>query len=462
MESLYSFLPASAIVTQESDPSAYKKLTTCWAEQLNLHPQVVVAPPDVQSLSKTVKYLYDCTDLDFTFRGNGYCSLPAKDVLVSMHKFDEFTHDSDNQTITVGAGQAWKTVYEKVDVVAPKYAVVGARTPSVSVGGTITTGGFSWLSGKLGTISDSQNMIDCEIVKYDGTVVWASSEPALLWAIRGGGGGFGAITRVVFQLHPISRKLYYGTVTAPMSALPEVASRVSKFSASSEDSGASLFMFIEKKKFEAMHGTSGQDDVIVFQLFDPNGAAHGRQTFSWVLDLPGAADFTREGSMLEVIGNQDRASELMGTSRQYWAAAIVPEFGASQLETCVKWFQDLGKYSESIAKKTYMVYELFCTNESPTPKQQAWPGPRGCKHMLIAGIGCDVDASEKEDQTARELAQSAPSLLTGHDPRITTPPNAVETWSDVSKIYGDNYKDLLELRVKYDPQQRFKGRVNAV
>lgn len=69
--------------------------------------------------------------------------------------------------------------------------VVGARTPSVGVGGTIVTGGFSWLSGHLGCISDPQNMLDCEVVKFDGTRIWASSEPDLLWAIRGGGGGFG-------------------------------------------------------------------------------------------------------------------------------------------------------------------------------------------------------------------------------------------------------------------------------
>lgn len=32
------------------------------------------------------------------------------------------------------------------------------------------------------------------------------------------------------------------------------------------------------------------------------------------------------------------------------------------------------------------------------------------------------------------------------------------------KIYGDNYmyKDLLELRVKYVPQRRFKGRSSVV
>jgi hypothetical protein len=65
----------------------------------------------------------------------------------------------------------------------------------VSVGGTITTGGFGWLSGDLGCISDPKNLLDVEVVKYDGSVVWASSEPELLWAIRGGGGGFGG------QLH---------------------------------------------------------------------------------------------------------------------------------------------------------------------------------------------------------------------------------------------------------------------
>lgn len=27
------------------------------------------------------------------------------------------------------------------------------------------------------------------------------------------------------------------------------------------------------------------------------------------------------------------------------------------------------------------------------------------------------------------------------------------------KIYGKNYKDLLEIRAKYDPKRRFKGHV---
>ena len=34
-------------------------------------------------------------------------------------------------------------------------------------------------------------MLDAQVVKLNGEVVWASTEPDLLWALRGGGGGWG-------------------------------------------------------------------------------------------------------------------------------------------------------------------------------------------------------------------------------------------------------------------------------
>ena len=33
-------------------------------------------------------------------------------------------------------------------------------------------------------------MLDAQVVKTDGQVVWASAEPDLLWALRGAGGSF--------------------------------------------------------------------------------------------------------------------------------------------------------------------------------------------------------------------------------------------------------------------------------
>jgi hypothetical protein len=70
--------------------------------------------------------------------------------------------------------------------------VVGARTPAIGLGGSTLCGGFSWMSGEYGCISDPQNLLDAQIVKVDGSVVWASQEPELLWAIRGTQGAFGS------------------------------------------------------------------------------------------------------------------------------------------------------------------------------------------------------------------------------------------------------------------------------
>ena len=72
------------------------------------------------------------------------------------------------------------------------YSVTVARTPSVGVGGSILHGGYSWMGSDLGFISDPVNFIDAEVVKYDGTIVMASTEPELMWALRGSGGGFGS------------------------------------------------------------------------------------------------------------------------------------------------------------------------------------------------------------------------------------------------------------------------------
>ena len=43
-------------------------------------------------------------------------------------------------------------------------------------------------------------MLDAQVVKLNGEVVWASTEPDLLWALRGGGGGWGGLSASLLSL----------------------------------------------------------------------------------------------------------------------------------------------------------------------------------------------------------------------------------------------------------------------
>ena len=77
-------------------------------------------------------------------------------------------------------------------------------TGSVGLGGITLGGGVGYLVRKFGLTID--DLLAAEIVTADGQVlqVDADHHPDLFWAIRGGGGNFGVVTRFRFRLHDVS------------------------------------------------------------------------------------------------------------------------------------------------------------------------------------------------------------------------------------------------------------------
>jgi hypothetical protein len=75
---------------------------------------------------------------------------------------------------------------------------------SVGVGGITLGGGVGYLVRKHGLTIDA--LLAADIVTADGELVRADAEshPDLFWAIRGGGGNFGVVTRFHFRLHEIA------------------------------------------------------------------------------------------------------------------------------------------------------------------------------------------------------------------------------------------------------------------
>ena len=101
-------------------------------------------------------------------------------------------------------------------------------TGSVGIGGITLGGGVGYLVRKFGLTID--DLLAAEIVTADGRLlqVDADHHPDLFWAIRGGGGNFGVVTRFRYRLHELPG------IVGGMLLLPATPDSVAGFIAAAE------------------------------------------------------------------------------------------------------------------------------------------------------------------------------------------------------------------------------------
>lgn len=122
--------------------------------------------------------------------------------------------DPDRRIALVGPGARWADVLAAAGPFG--LAPLSGSSPTVGVAGYTLGGGVGWLSRRYGFAAD--NVTRAEVVTADGRIVTARADrnADLFWALRGGGGNFGVVTRLEFRLYPVAR-VYAGTVTFPAS-----------------------------------------------------------------------------------------------------------------------------------------------------------------------------------------------------------------------------------------------------
>jgi hypothetical protein len=95
-------------------------------------------------------------------------------------------------------------------------------------------GGFGWLGRKYGF--NAASVREADVVTADGELVRLSAEdnPDLFWGLGGGGGNFGIVTSLKFDLYPVGT-LYGGDIFYPMEKAAEVLDAYARWSATLPD-----------------------------------------------------------------------------------------------------------------------------------------------------------------------------------------------------------------------------------
>ncbi|WP_144681320.1 FAD-binding oxidoreductase [Cellulosimicrobium sp. TH-20] len=188
------------------------------AEAVAAHSTLVAHDPDVAVLAETEADVVEAVrfaahhglPVRSHATGHGESSPITDGVVLGTSGLAGVEVDPASRVARIGAGTRWSAV---VDAAAEHgLAPVTGSSTSVGVVGYTLGGGYGPLTRSHGLTSD--RVRGFRVVLADGSVVEAGpdSEPDLFWALRGGKGGLGVVTRLDLELVPL-RTLYAGSLT---------------------------------------------------------------------------------------------------------------------------------------------------------------------------------------------------------------------------------------------------------
>ncbi|TFZ05951.1 FAD-binding oxidoreductase [Ramlibacter henchirensis] len=110
----------------------------------------------------------------------------------------------------------------------------GGEISHTGLAGLTLGGGIGWLSRKHGLACD--NLIEAEVVLADGSITVANERQNadLFWALRGGGGNFGVVTRFTFRVHEVA-PMYAGFAMYPAAQAPAVLAHYERLTRGAPD-----------------------------------------------------------------------------------------------------------------------------------------------------------------------------------------------------------------------------------
>jgi FAD/FMN-containing dehydrogenase len=454
-------LDASAVENLKSDlrgtllfpgEVGYEKARTLWNAMIDRRPALVVHCAGVKDIKHAVDFART-HGLLTSVKGGGHniagSAVCENGLLIDLSGMRSVRVDPKARIAHVEPG----ATLGDFDAEAQAF---GLATPlginsTTGVAGLTLGGGFGWFSRKHGMTID--NLLAADIITSDGRFLRADERenPDLFWALRGGSGNFGIVTRFEFRLHPIGPGVLTGLVVYP---LKEAASALKQYRQFAKDLGDETTVWAVLRKAPPLpflppeaHGT----EIVAFALFYAGDPEAGRKAVEPVRHFGKALG--------EFIGVQPYRSWqqafdplLTPGARNYWKSHNFADLSDGAIDTTIR-------YVGSLPSPQCEIFfgQIGGATMRPPDDSTAYPHRDA---MYVCNVHGRWDTPE-EDRNCIEWARgffrdAAPHATGGVYVNFLT-----DDESDrVTAAYGTNYRRLAEIKKKYDPENLFRTNQN--
>ena len=201
IEMLGSMIRGRVIAPHHSD---YDSIRMVALAQFDRRPAAIVRVANAADIAAVLNFA-QATDLPVAIRSGGHSTggfgVADGALVIDVRDLNRIDIDVTEQTAWAGAGM---TAGEVTRAVEQHGLIVGfGDSASVGIAGLTLGGGIGYLARKHGLTIDS--LLAVEIVTAAGDILVADEHhhADLFWALRGGGGNFGVVTRFKYRLHPL-------------------------------------------------------------------------------------------------------------------------------------------------------------------------------------------------------------------------------------------------------------------
>lgn len=414
---------------------------------IDLHPAAVVRCANAGDVRAAVAFARQ-NAVDLAVRGGGH-SVPGfgtceGGVVADLSGMRGVRVDGERRTARAEGGATWGDFNAATH--AYGLATTGGIISTTGIGGLTLGGGIGYLARGLGLSCD--NLISADVVLASGDVVVADEQhnTDLLWALRGGGGNFGAVTSFEYRLSPVS-EIYGGPIFFDLENAADVLRGFRDLIAEApEELGAfPAFQIAPPLPFipEQRHGVP---HIAVVTCWS-GPVEEGPAAVAALRDLaPVAAEHV--GPMPYPALNSAFDALVPPGLQHYWKANFATELSDEMIAAHVQHGPRV-----PVVNSTVHIYPINGACHRVAPAETAFAYRDANFATVIAGMWPDPADNEANISWVRDYyAATAPHSEQGGYVNFM----AADDQDRVKANYRENYDRLAETKRHYDPHNLFR------
>ncbi len=430
------------------DDAGYDEARQVHNGMIDRRPALIARCEGIQDIVDAVNFARE-HGLEIAVRGGGHNvagrAVTEGGLMIDLAEMRGVIVDPESKTAIAQGGATWGDFDRETQVYA--LGTTGGVVSSTGVAGLTLGGGLGWLMGKHGMAVD--NLRAVELVTAAGDVLRVSEDAHadLFWALRGGGGNFGVVANLEFDLHDVGPVVTAGVIVHPFEAAGDVLRFYREFTADLPDE---LTVFAG-----VLHAPDGSGVKIAALICCHAGTAEQaeadlaplRAFGTPAMDMIGPVPYSAVNHMLD--------EGFPKGALNYWKSSFLNDLSDDAIDTAVERFADCPSTMSAL------LFEHFHGAATRVaPEATAFPHRGEGYNCLAAGEWLEPDESEANIAWVRGVSDAmAPHFRDG---RYVNYLGDDEGEAAPDSAYGPVYARLREVKRQYDPGNLFHLNQNIV